>query len=144
VTSGNDTEQEAGVPRLILAGAAYVDNTPHGYNWTFAFPMVLFVVVALVLYGLFSRPHRRVPWRQIASDHSLAQTPGPEAARSAGVAGGLSLAEGGGTAESEHEPAGAHVAAVTADDAGTHAESAADPAGPAEPGDPGDDTEAGE
>jgi len=42
------------------------DNTPHGYNWTFAFPMLLFIVVALVLYMLFSRPHRRVPGEPIS------------------------------------------------------------------------------
>jgi hypothetical protein len=53
------------VPRLILA-AVTPDNTPHGYNWTFAFPMLLFIVVALVLYVLFSRPHRRVPGEPIS------------------------------------------------------------------------------
>jgi hypothetical protein len=54
------------VPGLILA-AISPDNTPHGYNWTFAFPMLLFIVVALILYLLFSRPHRRVPVRPIAA-----------------------------------------------------------------------------
>ena len=54
------------MPRLILA-AVTPDNTPHGYNWTFAFPMLLFIVIALVLYALFSRPHRRVPGRPISS-----------------------------------------------------------------------------
>ena len=50
------------MPGLILA-AISPDNTPHGYNWTFAFPMLLFIVIALILYALFSRPHRRVPGR---------------------------------------------------------------------------------
>jgi hypothetical protein len=34
------------------------DNTPHGYNWTFAYPMLLFIIVAGVLYLRFRRPHR--------------------------------------------------------------------------------------
>jgi hypothetical protein len=53
------------VPRLILA-AVSPDNTPHGYNWTFAFPMLLFIAVALVLYMLLGRPHRRVPGEPIS------------------------------------------------------------------------------
>jgi hypothetical protein len=53
------------VPRLILA-AVTPDNTPHGYNWTFAFPMLLFIVVSLILYVLFSRPHRRIPGEPIS------------------------------------------------------------------------------
>jgi len=53
------------VPRLILA-AVTPANTPHGYNWTFAFPMLLFIVVALILYVLFSRPHRRIPGEPIS------------------------------------------------------------------------------
>jgi hypothetical protein len=53
------------VPGVILA-AISPDNTPHGYNWTFAFPMLLFIVIALILYALFSRPHRRIPGRPIS------------------------------------------------------------------------------
>jgi hypothetical protein len=57
--------QEAAVPGLIIA-VVNPDNTPHGYNWTFAFPMLLFIVIAAVLYALFSRPHRRVPGHPIS------------------------------------------------------------------------------
>ena len=57
------------MPVLILA-AVNPDNTPHGYNWTFAFPMLLFIVVAVVLYALFSRPHRRVPGEPISATAS--------------------------------------------------------------------------
>jgi hypothetical protein len=53
------------VSRLILA-AVTPDNTPHGYNWTFGFPMLLFIAVALVLYLLLGRPHRRVPGEPIS------------------------------------------------------------------------------
>jgi hypothetical protein len=56
--------QEAAVPRLILAGVT-PDNTPGGYYYTFLFPMVLFIVVAVILYLLFARPHRRVPGEPI-------------------------------------------------------------------------------
>ena len=52
------------MPRLILA-AVTPANTPHGYNWTFLFPMLLFIVVIVILYALFSRPHRRVPGEPI-------------------------------------------------------------------------------
>jgi hypothetical protein len=53
------------VHALILA-AINPDNTPHGYNWTYAFPMLLFIVIALVLWGLFGRPHHRVPARPLS------------------------------------------------------------------------------
>jgi hypothetical protein len=53
------------VPRLILAGVT-PDNTPGGFYYTFLFPMVLFIIVAVILYVLFSRPHRRVPGEPIS------------------------------------------------------------------------------
>jgi hypothetical protein len=78
------------VPRLILA-AVTPDNTPHGYNWTFAFPMLLFIVVALVLYVLFSRPHRRVPGEPISATAS-GRLPQPAAAH---LQSSADLADGG-------------------------------------------------
>jgi hypothetical protein len=89
------------VPGLILA-AVSPDNTPHGYNWTFAFPMLLFIVVALVLYALFARPHRRVPGRPIAATSTGSRVADPQAARAAPAAGGLSAA-------TTIEPGGAHL-----------------------------------
>ena len=97
------------MPRLILA-AINPDNTPHGYNWTFAFPMLLFIVIAVLLYLLFSRPHRRVPSRPV-SVPAAGHVPVQDVARSAAVAGGLSTAPGGGTTESHLEPSGAYLAA---------------------------------
>lgn len=41
-----------------LLAAVTPDNTPHGYNLTFAFPMLLFIVVAGALYLRFRAPHR--------------------------------------------------------------------------------------
>jgi len=74
------------VAGLILA-AVNPDNTPHGYNWTFAYPMLLFIVIAAVLYYLFGRPHRRVPPRPIsASAPAGGETPaGNTAARATAV-----------------------------------------------------------
>ena len=73
------------MPGLILA-AVSPDNTPHGYNWTFAFPMLLFIVIALILYALFSRPHRRVPGRpiQVTSTGSRPSGPAGRARRGGG------------------------------------------------------------
>jgi hypothetical protein len=52
---------------LTLAAGITPDNTPHGYNLTFAIPVALFAVVAVVLYLMFSRPHRRIPARPAAA-----------------------------------------------------------------------------
>jgi len=97
------------VPGLILA-AVSPDNTPAGYNWTFAFPGLLFIIIALVLYALFSRPHRRIPRRPIGATSAGSRAPDARTARAAAVAGGLSVAPGGGTSESPSEPAGAQAA----------------------------------
>jgi hypothetical protein len=95
---------------LILA-AVSPDNTPHGYNWTFAFPMLLFIVIGAALYILFSRPHRRVPGRRVSMP-ARTDVPTAEAARSAAIAAGLSTAPGGGTTESHLEGPGAHLTAA--------------------------------
>jgi hypothetical protein len=42
----------------LLAAAIHPDNTPHGYNLTFAYPMLLFIIVAGVLYLRFRSSHR--------------------------------------------------------------------------------------
>ena len=87
-------------------------NSEAGSYLTFAFPILLFCVIAAFLYvRLFGRPHPRVPARRVAA---VAHTgpPSPEAAHAAAVAGGLPLAEGGGSAESGAEAAGAVSAAL--------------------------------
>jgi hypothetical protein len=93
---------------LILA-AINPDNTAAGYNWTFAYPMLLFIVIAGVLWYLFGRPHRRVPPQPISAA-AVSGQPDASTARAAAVAGGLSVAAGGGTTESTAEAHGAHVA----------------------------------
>jgi len=40
-----------------LLAAVRPDNTPHGYNWTFAFPMLMFIIVAGALYLRFRAAH---------------------------------------------------------------------------------------
>jgi hypothetical protein len=96
----------------LIVAAINPDNTPHGYNWTYAFPMLLFIVIALVLWGLFGRPHHRVPARPLSLSLS-SRVADADTARAASVAGGLSVAPGGGASESDHEPSGAHLVAST-------------------------------
>jgi hypothetical protein len=71
---------------------------------------LLFIIIALVLYALYSRPHRRVPSRPISATSAGSRAPDARTARAAAVAGGLSVAPGGGTSESPTEPAGAQAA----------------------------------
>ena len=113
-------------------------NSEAGSYLTFAFPILLFCVIATFLYvRLFGRPHPRVPARRIAA---VAHTgpPSPEAAHAAAVAGGLPLAEGGGSAESGAEAAGAVSAALAEDDPDSLP--AADAAAPAEGTEPAEGT----
>jgi hypothetical protein len=126
------------VHTLILA-AVNPDNTPHGYNWTFAFPMLLFIIIGTVLYLLFSRPHRRIPARSLTLPARTPAAPSAAGAEAAAVAGGLTVAPGGGTAESHLEPHGAHLAASL--DTGPADTGPAD-TGPADTGPAGDAGEA--
>jgi hypothetical protein len=48
--------QEAAVQEALLA-AVRPGNTPHGYNLTFAFPMLMFIIIAGALYLRFRGPH---------------------------------------------------------------------------------------
>jgi hypothetical protein len=142
------------MPGLAAVAAVTPDNTPHGYNLTFAVPLVLFAVVAVALYLLFSRPHRRIPARRGVLPAGRLAAPDADAARAAAVAGGLAVAAGGGAAESHLEPAG-HVYATpdAADAPGAGDDGAdqggADEAGPGEAaadearGEGGGDVEAG-
>ena len=103
--------------RLILA-AVSPDNTPHGYNWTFVYPMLLFIVIAGVLYYLFGRPHRRVPPRLISAPAAVGR-PDPTTARAASVVGGVSVVDGagmagGGQAAAGEAPAGEAPAGASA------------------------------
>ena len=70
--------------RLTLASGITPDNTPHGYNLTFALPVAFFAAVAVTLYLLLGRPHRRIPAAPVPGDPGPADPgpadPGPAAA----------------------------------------------------------------
>jgi hypothetical protein len=100
--------------RSLILAAVNPDNTPHGYNLTFAFPMLLVIIIGVILYLLFSRPHRRVPARTLTLPASSASAPESDVAASAAVAGGLNVAPGGGVAETHLEPHGSHLVATGA------------------------------
>jgi hypothetical protein len=103
------------VPGTVLASVPM--NVEGGAYLTFAFPIILFAVIASVLYVmLFGRPHPRVPPRRIAAVH--AGPPGPGEARAAAVASGMPTAAGGGSTESAAEAAGAHRETTTTGDRG--------------------------
>jgi hypothetical protein len=128
------------VPAAILASVP--DNTQGGANLTFLFPLLLFIIIAAVLYfRVLSRPHARVPARRIGV-LSHAGPPSVEAAHAAAVAAGLPLAEGGGSAESGAEAAGARSAALAEADPDTPPELTSDEAAEGTP--PADDAGAGE
>jgi len=99
------------VPGSILASATS-DNAPGGAVLTFAFPVILFAVIAVILYLLFSRPHRRIPSRRVVVASASAAPPGPGTAHSAAPAG------------SATEPAGARRDTATGNVSGETRESA--------------------
>jgi hypothetical protein len=72
------------VHRALLAVIS-PDNTPHGYNLTFAFPMALFVIVALALFLIFRSTHR-VPGHVAMSSSRWARKAPAEAATAAPAA----------------------------------------------------------
>jgi hypothetical protein len=93
------------VPVNILAQVS--DNAPAGAVLTFAFPIILFAVIAVILYLLFSRPHRRVPTQRVVLADGPTAVPSATAAHGAAVASGMPTASGGGAAESAAEAPGA-------------------------------------
>jgi len=92
-----------------LLAAVRPDNTPHGYNLTFAFPMLMFIIVAGALYLRFRAAHH---------------VPGHVSLSASRWAGGGTAAEAGTVGAGSAESAGPTEAAGPADTAG-----AADAAG---------------
>jgi hypothetical protein len=89
----------------VIAGAS-PDNTPAGYYWTFLFPMLLFIVIALVLWALFGRPHQRVPAGRITFG-LIARAAGAGPTQLAATAAGPGAVPNGGApaaATAEPEP----------------------------------------
>lgn len=103
------------MPSLILAQATS-DNAPGGAILTFAFPVLLFAVIATVLYFLlFARPHPRVPAERVSLAAAMA---GPAPGATHGAAAGMPTASSSGPAESAAEPHGANRDALAAEDEG--------------------------
>ena len=107
---------------MAITNLAYAtsDNSMGGAVLTFAFLVILFAIVATVLYILlFSRPHPRVPAQRVVYATGSAGTPSPGAAQASATAAGMPTASGGGSAESATEPAGAQrdIVPGTGDDA---------------------------
>ena len=95
---------------MAISNLAYAtsDNSMGGAVLTFAFLIILFAIVATVLYILlFSRPHPRVPAQRVVYATASGDTPSAGAARASATAAGMPTASGGGSAESATEPAGA-------------------------------------
>jgi hypothetical protein len=92
----------------VVLAAVNPDNTPHGYNWTFAFPMLLFIVIALILYALYSRPHRRIPSRPIqasaGSRAAAAPSGGPAPSGGATMTASANPEDTAGTQPTAQEP----------------------------------------
>lgn len=89
---------------LILA-AINPDNTPGGYQWTYLFPMLLFIVIALILWALFGRPHQRVPSRRITLGLSSAGGRSAAAATTAAASAVAPASDAPLAASAEPEPA---------------------------------------
>jgi hypothetical protein len=88
----------------FLAGGVTPDNTPHGYNLTYAFPMILFIVIAAVLYVvLFQRPHNRVPPRRFTFSAGASAAPGAASAAGPAAGNGSSGTNGKDTATPSQE-----------------------------------------
>ena len=93
-----------------LLAAVHPDNTPHGYNLTFAFPMLMFIIVAGALYLRFRAAHN-VPGHVA---HSSSRWAGAGAAGAAGTVGAGSAKPAGppDAVGSAADPAGTAVAAT--------------------------------
>jgi hypothetical protein len=109
---------------VALLAAVRPDNTPHGYNLTFAFPMLMFIIVAGALYLRFRAAHHVPGHVSLSASRWVG-------AGTAGAAGTV----GAGSAESAGAgPGEAGGAADTGDAAGTGDAGAADAAaGPGQP-----------
>jgi len=78
--------------RALLAAAISPDNTPHGYNLTFAFPMLMFIIVAGALYLLLRRSHQ-VPGHVALASTRWAASAGQPAATPQSTTSGSTLLE---------------------------------------------------
>ena len=87
-----------------LLAVVHPDNTPHGYNLTFAFPMLMFIIVAGALYLVFRSTHQVPGHVALESSRWASSSRGSAAGGSA--AGGSAAGGGaaGGSAAGTAEP----------------------------------------
>jgi hypothetical protein len=98
---------------MLLAMAITPDNTPHGYNLTFAFPMLMFIIISVALYLRLRSSHRvpghvtlgSVRWANPEASelraHSSALAAQPVAAATADADPGEAVIVGGATLAAE-------------------------------------------
>jgi hypothetical protein len=64
---------------VLLLAQSVSDNSPAGQNFTLWFPAGLFIIVAVILYLMYSRPHHRVPPRRPAHAQASSAVPAASA-----------------------------------------------------------------
>ena len=57
-----------------LLAVVHPDDTPHGYNLTFAFPMLMFIIIAGALFLRFRAPHNVPGHATAAATEATAMT----------------------------------------------------------------------
>jgi hypothetical protein len=130
---------EAGVPGLMHPIAA-TNWSLGGSLFTFAFPMALFILAALVIYRLLWWPHRIPGHSDLVPSH--AGPPEAGTAHAMAAAAGMTTAAGAGAQPLPTEPHGATEVAepagaeTTGPDGGTDTAGPGAAAGPAGPGRP--------
>lgn len=77
----------------MLLALSTSDNSPAGQNFTLWFPAGLFIIVAVILYLMYSRPHQRVPPRRPV--HAGAKAAAAGSAKTDGAAPGDAGTEAG-------------------------------------------------
>jgi len=93
-----------------LLAVVHPDNTPHGYNLTFAFPMLMFIIVAGALYLVFRSTHQVPGHVALESSRwassSRGSAAGGSAARGSAARGSAAGGSAAGTAEPGQVSAG--------------------------------------
>jgi len=86
-----------------LLAAVHPDNTPHGYNWTFVFPMLMFIIVAGALYLRFRSAHQVPGHVALESSRWATATTAPGAAPAAATT--VAAAAAGTVEQGQAQPA---------------------------------------
>jgi hypothetical protein len=109
--------------QAVLLAVVRPGNTPHGYNLTFAFPMLMFIIIAGALYLRFRGAHR-VPGHVAFTSSQWARAGGTDGTVNFGDA----------TVHASIEPETPESAAPAASEEAPAAAADTEQARPAEPG----------